>query len=149
MNDRALRVLEYNKIISELVKYAVCDTTVQKIEKLRPISDVDELNEMAEQVQDAVDMIRRNGSAGFIKVNNILPSLARCASGSMLNQREVLSFGRLLRGTRLIREYYAKDERQMNTSIDGFFEALEPDKLLGRFDHDPRRTVCHSGKIGA
>ena len=132
MNDRALRVLEYNKIISELVKYAVCDTTVQKIEKLRPISDVDELNEMAEQVQDAVDMIRRNGSAGFIKVNNILPSLARCASGSMLNQREVLSFGRLLRGTRLIREYYAKDERQMNTSIDGFFEALEPDKRLER-----------------
>lgn len=132
MNDRALRVLEYNKIISELEKYAICETTADRIRKLAPLSDVDELNLLADQVQDTADMIRRSGSPNLIKVSNILPSLARCVSGSMLNQREVLSFGRLLRGVRQMREYYAKDERQMNTSIDGFFETLEPDKRLER-----------------
>ncbi len=96
MNEKALRTLEYNKIIDQLTEYAYSDAAKQRCRKLHPITDLNEINQLQLQTKDALNRIFKSGSLSFSGVSNIMDSLKRLEIGGSLSAIELLRICSLL-----------------------------------------------------
>ena len=90
MNEKARRVLEYNKIIGLLSEMASSSVTKERIEKLSPMTEPWKIREAQEETTEAVTVIMVKGAlplGGFYDIGG----LARVAKkGGTLNMKQLL-----------------------------------------------------------
>ena len=84
MNQKALRTLEYDKIIAQLVEYASCESGKELCRKLVPSIDYDEIVTAQRETTDAVTRVRQKGGISFGGVKDIRASLKRLGGGGSL-----------------------------------------------------------------
>ena len=71
MNDRVLRVLEFNKI-KELVKgYAITKSAKEMVLDLKPYDSVYDVKEHLEETKEALDILMRKGNPPFEGQRNL------------------------------------------------------------------------------
>lgn len=90
MSDKALNVLEYNKIIDMLKEQAGCEMTQEIISKLKPYTDVHMITDELRSTTEAVDLIVRKGPlpiGGIYDIGGVL-NLAR--KGGSLTMKQLL-----------------------------------------------------------
>ena len=71
MNQKALRTLEYDKIIAQLVEYASCESGKELCRKLVPSIDYDEIVTAQRETTDAETRVRQKGGISFGGVKDI------------------------------------------------------------------------------
>ena len=62
MNNKALRVLEFNKIIDMLRQYAASEMGKAIVDNLMPSTDINEITLNQKETSEAVSMILKKGS---------------------------------------------------------------------------------------
>ena len=65
MNDKALKTLEYDKIISRLETYASSPMGKKECASLLPSADYEEILTAQEETRDALSRLYRNGFLSF------------------------------------------------------------------------------------
>ncbi|WP_057876239.1 endonuclease MutS2 [Liquorilactobacillus aquaticus] len=106
MNEKALEVLEYNKVIKKLFQFIVTPMGEKKVRNLRPSSDLAEIKEALAQTKDGADILRLKGGIPLPKLHNIQPYLKRLDIGASLNGKELAAIGRVLRATNEVRRFF-------------------------------------------
>lgn len=96
MNEKALKTLEYTKIIDQLTEHAYSDSARQRCQKLRPLTDIAEIELLQLQTKDALNRLFKSGSLSFSGVGNIIDSLKRLEIGGSLSAAELLRICSLL-----------------------------------------------------
>ena len=96
MNEKALKTLEYDKIIDMLSRCASSPLGQARCRALTPSDDLSVIRSMQSQTSDALNRLFRKGSISFGNVKDIRPSLKRLAVGGSLNQMELLTIAGLL-----------------------------------------------------
>ena len=96
MNQKALKTLEYHKIINMLLQHASSPMGQELCRQLTPSDDLNVVRGMQRQTHDALSRLFRKGHISFGSARDIRPSLKRLAIGSSLNQSELLSIASLL-----------------------------------------------------
>ncbi|NMA67137.1 MAG: endonuclease MutS2, partial [Clostridiaceae bacterium] len=109
MNDRTLRVLEFDKILNKLQERTASSLGRIFIEELRPVSDFSEVETRLKETTDAVAYLWRKGSAPFGGIHDISSSLKRVEIGSVLSISELLKVGDTLRCARILRRFLTSD----------------------------------------
>ena len=127
MNEKALKILEYDKIIDMLTRCASSPLGQARCRVLTPSGDLAAIRSMQSQTADALKRLFRKGSISFGNARDIRPSLKRLSVGGSLNQSELLAIAGLLENAGRVKAY----ERHENAdtaadSLDAFFEGLEP-----------------------
>lgn len=126
MNEKALKVLEFYKIIDSLTDCAGSALGKEKCRNLRPLSKLDDIKEMQKETADALSRIYRKGSLSFSGIHDIRASIRRLEISSCLGAGELMHISSLLTAVRQIRNYgYSEDEEQKD-SLSERFELLEP-----------------------
>lgn len=133
MNEKALRVLEYHKIIAMLTERASTPLGKDLCAQLTPSSDPDEIRRSQQETTDAVARLFQKGSISFSGARDIRASVRRLEVGSTLGIPELLSVGSLLTAAARAKAYGRRDlpEEEWD-SLDGFFNSLEPLTPLNR-----------------
>lgn len=127
MNQKALKTLEYYKIIETLTEYASSDYGKELCRNLVPSADYKEINQSLEETTDAVTRIRQKGSVTFGGVKDIRPSLKRLEVGSSLGIVEILSISSLLTASARVKAYGRHEDTELpGDSLEEFFRMLEP-----------------------
>lgn len=127
MNNKALKTLEYHKIILQLVEYATSPLGKDLCTKLTPSSDIGEIRQAVQETSDAVTRVRQKGSVSFSGVKDIRASLKRLEIGSSLSIVELLSFSSLLTAAARAKAYGRHEESELpDDSLEEMFRALEP-----------------------
>ena len=128
MNQKALKTLEYHKIISQLTEYAGSAPGKLLCKNLMPATDYEAIVQAQTETTDAVSRIRLKGSLSFSGVRDIRDSLKRLEIGSALSILELLSVSSLLTAAARARAYgrHEESEEFPDDSLDGMFRALEP-----------------------
>ena len=85
MNQKALKTLEYHKIIAQLTEYAASPLGKALCAALEPSSDLEEIRTWQQQTTDAVNRVRLKGTVSFSGVRDIGDSLKRLEIGSSLS----------------------------------------------------------------
>ena len=128
MNQKALKVLEYDKIIELLTEKASCDLGRIQCQKLVPMHDLEEVRMAQRQTADALRRVYAKGSVSFAGTQSVGASLKRLEIGGSLNTAELLRICKLLETAGRVKQYSRGDERPEGSrdSLDDFFDALEP-----------------------
>ena len=77
MNQKALKTLEYTKIITQLESHAASPLGKSLCRELSPSSDLEEIRTRQAQTTDAVNRVRLKGSVSFSGLREIGGSLKR------------------------------------------------------------------------
>lgn len=127
MNQKALKTLEYNKIISQLEEYASTEMGKALCRELIPSCSLEEIRQNQTETTDAVSRVRMKGGLSFGGVRDVRGSLKRLEIGSSLNMIELLAISSLLTVTARAKAYGRHEESELtDDSLDEMFRTLEP-----------------------
>ena len=131
MNEKALKTLEYDKIISRLETFASSSMGKKCCRELLPSSDYSEILTMQEETRDALTRLYKTGFLSFQGLADITPHLRLLEINSTLTAKELLEIARLLSITAQVREYgMTEDETMAFDSLNTYFDLLEPLEFL-------------------
>ena len=127
MNEKALKTLEYYKIIDMLEAFATSSIGKNKCRQLRPLDNLTEIDTMQQESADALCGIYQKGSLSFSGVKDVRGSLKRLEVGSTLGIGELLAIRSLLENASRAKAYSRREtENEHTDSLDNMFELIEP-----------------------
>ena len=145
MNQKALKALEYTKIIDQLTEKASSPMGKELCRNLEPSIDLEEIQAMQTQTRDALQRLFRKGNISFGSVKDIRGSLKRLAIGSSLGIVEILTISGLLENTNRVKSYGRPDRSDTPAdSLDPMFDLLEP---LTPVNAEIRRCILSEEEI--
>ena len=127
MNDKALRILEYHKIINLLVDKATSQPGKDVCRKLTPMTELSEIEEAQQQTADAFTRLIKGGRIHFSDNKDISFSIKSLEIGSNLSASELLKIASSLACAGRAKSY-ARTERdeEIADSLNPLFDELEP-----------------------
>lgn len=148
MNEKALRTLEYNKIIERLTGLASTTYGKELCSKLHPSNDLSLINKLQKETTDALSRILRKGSLSFNGIHDIRPSIMRLEVGSSLNATELLHISSDLDATLKVKAYGGytgkEGEEQIADSLTDYIGGLEP---LTPLNNEIKRCIISEEEI--
>ncbi len=145
MNEKALRILEYNKIIEKLTDCATSPMGKDMCKNLLPSTDLGEICQDQMETSNALSRIYAKGSLSFSGLRDIRDSLLRLKVGSSLSVTELLHMASLLETALRAKSYGRRETDDMSSdSLDGLFNAIEP---LSPVCREIRRCILSEEEI--
>lgn len=126
MNEKALRTLEYFKIIDRLAECAGSELGRKRCRELRPLTDVEHIRELQRETADALSRVYRKGSLPFSGIPDIRASIKRLEISSCLGAGELLHISSVLTATLRAKNYGRTEEEEEFDSLSERFNLLEP-----------------------
>ncbi|MDQ0188758.1 endonuclease MutS2 [Alicyclobacillus cycloheptanicus] len=102
--DRALKILEFDRIKSEIQSYAACRLGREKLDELKPCTSLEDAHRELSAVDEALQFDLRFGSLPFGGVTDVRPMLKKAAIGGTLSASDLLAIANLIHGGRMIRQ---------------------------------------------
>lgn len=125
MNNKALSILEYYKIIDKLSEFATSEPGRKICHALTPMTDIDIIRENLLNTTDASSRIFAGGTISFSGLTDIRPSLKSLEIGSALGIKELLNICTLLSVSANAVKYGGNsDEHRAMDSLSARFESL-------------------------
>ena len=166
MNQKALKTLEYTKIITQLESHAASPLGKSLCRELSPSSDLEEIRTRQAQTTDAVNRVRLKGSVSFSGLREIDGSLKRLEIGSSLSIPELLSISSVLTVASRAKAYGRRDTEDppvftprfpgqkppkqaevaeyVPDSLDPLFQSIEP---LTPLNNEIKRCILSEDEI--
>jgi len=145
MNSKALRTLEYNKIIRLLADQATSDSGRELCENLLPMDNIGDIESAQTETADAFTRLVRRGSVSFSGVSEVDAPLKRLAIGGSLNSSELLRISVLLENAARAKAYGRPENADdAEDSLTSLFSYLEP---LSSVSSEIRRCVLSEDEI--
>ncbi|PKM65934.1 MAG: endonuclease MutS2 [Firmicutes bacterium HGW-Firmicutes-2] len=127
MNQKALKILEYDKIILQLRQLAQSEPGKKMVDTLKPYSDLETIIRKQNETSEALSTVLKYGSLPIRGTHLIGPSLKRLAIGGNLSILELLHIGDVLRVASRLKSYFREGEEMITTlSIAPLFLDIEP-----------------------
>ena len=127
MNDKALKVLEFHKIIDLLTQHATSEPGRAMCRSLRPSVVRENVEQAQQETEDAVGRLLRRGSTNFGSNKDLGFSLKSLDVGSTLSTSELLKIAMLLENVSRVKNYGKENSSDTDgDSLTHYFDALEP-----------------------
>jgi DNA mismatch repair protein MutS2 len=127
LNEKALRILEYNKIIDMLADKASSEPGKELCKKLTPMTKINEIETAQQQTYDAFSRLIKGGRIHFSGNYDITFSVKSLEIGSTLSANELLKIAASLAcATRAKTFSRNEQEDEVTDSLQVYFSNLEP-----------------------
>lgn len=131
MNDKALRVLEFNKIKEQLKIYTNTYAAKDIIEELTPYNNIYEVREHLEETKEAFELLIKKGAPPFEGVYDVREAVSRAEKASALMAGQLLKIAQVMRSARRFKDYINhKEEEESYRVIEDICEGILPLKRL-------------------
>ena len=132
MNEKALRVLEYHKIVERLAGLAGSMLGREKCQNLAPLIKLADITRMQKETSDALTRLYAKGTLSFSGIPDIRSSIKRLEIGATLGAGELLKISSVLTATLRAKNYgyHQKSSGDLEDgatdSLTEMFQLLEP-----------------------
>ncbi len=131
MNEKALRILEYNKIIGLLCENTVSTMGRDLAEELKPVNNINEVKELQQETTEAVNLILKKGSIPLNGLHDIRAILKKVKIGAVLAPGELLKVADTLRTSRKLKIFINENKREESFPvIEYYIETLITQKNI-------------------
>lgn len=146
MNQKALKTLEFDKIISQLETYASSPLGRELCRKLVPAADIYTIRQAQTETTDAAARIRMKGSLSFSGLKDSGAALKRLEIGSSLSATELLSVSVALTIAARAKSYgrHEETDEAVDDSLEEMFRALDP---LTPLNNEIKRCILSEEEI--
>lgn len=105
MNDKTLKVLEYNSIVNRVSAYCVSDRGEKLVNNLRPQTNKELVIKLLQETDEAVRLFLTNGDAPLSGFFDISPMIRKARMKSVLDLSELLKIATTLRVIKELKNY--------------------------------------------
>jgi DNA mismatch repair protein MutS2 len=126
MNQKALRTLEFNKIIEQLKTYALTEPGQQRCAGLVPYDRIEQVERAQHETEEALLVLLRRGDNPLIPFKDISGWLSLARKGSTLPPRALLDTAELLRAAAASRNALVRDEEERTPQLTALASRLAP-----------------------
>lgn len=105
MDDKTLKVLEYDKIINMLSKYAVSNKGKNMCIELKPSNNIHEVSDNLNETREAMDVVLKWGNLPLEGIRDVTDTIRRCRMGFVLTPKELLNISDILRCARNLKTF--------------------------------------------
>jgi DNA mismatch repair protein MutS2 len=105
VQQRILKVLEFDKVKEQLMEHAASSLGREKIEKLVPSADFAEVVKWQEQTDEAVTILRLRGNVPLGGIFDIRASVKRAKIGGTLSPHELLDVASTIYASRQMKKF--------------------------------------------
>ena len=147
MNDKALRILEFHKIIDMLTEHATSEPGRAMCKSLRPSVILSTIEQSQMETEHALQRILKKGSTNFGNNKPLGMSIKSLDIGSVLSVSELLKIAMLLENVARVKAYGRDDKASENGQYDSlaeYFNGLEP---LTPLSAEIRRCIISEEEI--
>lgn len=144
MNEKVLKTLEYDKIITTLTGFAYSDAAKEACRQLKPMTDLASITAAQEETTHALNRILRQGSLSFYGIHDVRDSMARLDVGSTLGIGELLSVEKLLTTASHVKAYDRNAPEEVEDCLTESFSLLAP---LTKLSEEIRRCIPEENEI--
>lgn len=131
MNKKALKTLEFNKIIDLLEEYAASEGGKALCRSLEPSCDIDTVLRTLANTDDALTRLYARGELSFQGVTDLTESLKRLDIGASLSTSELLAIASVLNAAARVKSYgFPEDSETPADSLNALFDGLVPVSTL-------------------
>lgn len=131
MNDKAIRVLEFNKIKEQLKTFTNTYAAKDIIDELKPYGSLYEVREHLEETKEAFQLLIKKGAPPFEGVYDVREPISRAEKGSSLMAGQLLKIAQVMRSARRFKEYIShKEEEESYRVIEDICSGINPLKKL-------------------
>ena len=131
MNEKVLRVVEFNKIIGFLEEEATSDPGRELCRSILPMNDLREIERAQDETAGAVACLLRAGKISFGSNRDFTDLFRALTVEASLSQAELLRLASFLENVARVHDYGAVEENQENVLYD-LFDCLVPLPHLSR-----------------
>ena len=132
MNQKALRTLEFNKIIEQLKTYALTEPGQLRCAGLVPYDRIEQVERAQHETEEALLVLLRRGDNPLIPFKDISGWLSLARKGSTLPPRALLDTAELLRAAAASRNALVRDEEERTPQLTTLASRLAPLRPLER-----------------
>lgn len=145
MNQKALRILEFDKIIQLLTDQASSVPGKEACRNLRPMTDLTAILSAQQETADALTRIYQKGTLSFTGLTNPEVSLKRLEIGGSLSILELLSICSLLEIAKRAKAYARSERGEAPVdALSDYFSRIEP---LTPLQEEIRRCILDKDEI--
>lgn len=127
MNEKVLKTLEYNTIISMLAEKADSAPGKEMCRALKPMTRLSDIEEAQLNTHDALNRLFKKGSTSFGSNKDLRFALKSLEIGSTLTAAELLSFAKFLNNVARVKAWGVRErDDEVVDSLDDYFNLLEP-----------------------
>lgn len=130
MNERTIRILEFDKILKKLAALTVSSLGREIAESLMPESDYEKVESLLKETSDGVSYIMRRGSPPLGGIHDIRASLRRVELGGVLTPGELLNIAGVLGTCRNLKNYASEAVDEGGNLVGELIKSLESNKRI-------------------
>lgn len=143
MNQRVLHVLEFDKIIDQLVDQAETSIGKERASDIQPDTSLEKVVRLQDETDEAAHVLRLNKTIPFGGIRDIRDSLKRSQIGGMLSATECLDVANTIYGGRQVKRFLQSLEDDLPI-LKGMVEDIFP---LKEVEQEIRRCIDENGEI--
>lgn len=144
VNEKALRTLEYNKIIERLQQFAGSEPGRKLCAELKPQTELSEILSLQKETSDALARIFQKGGLSFHGLPDIGGTVKLLEVGSSLLAVELLKISSVLTATLRVKQYGTGGQEEIADSLSERFSLLEP---LVALNNEIQRCILSEEEI--
>lgn len=127
METKALKTLEFDKILKRLSDFAVMESTKDEIMRIMPAKTLKSAQKMQDETKEASRILTKCGSLPITCASDVTASLKRADMGGTLTMSELLNIAKVLETARRIKMHTKDAECEI---LAEHIDALYEDKRL-------------------
>ena len=127
METKALKTLEFDKILKRLSDFAVMERTKDEIMRIMPAKTLKSAQKMQDETKEASRILTKCGSLPITCASDVTASLKRADMGGTLTMSELLNIAKVLETARRIKMHTKDSECEI---LAEHIDALYEDKRL-------------------
>ncbi|GGE42293.1 endonuclease MutS2 [Pullulanibacillus camelliae] len=110
--QRALSLLEYEKIKEQLKNYTASSLGKEWVEQLVPRTSIAEVQALIDETDEGATVYRLRGNVPLGGVTEVRPFIKRAVIGGVLSASELNAIGDSIRASRIIKKFFADLEEE-------------------------------------
>jgi len=109
MQEKLLKILEFDKIVSQLSEECTSSLGMELALSLFPSCIFSEVSNSLEETSQAVEFIMHKGAPPFHGIKDVRHSIEKAKKSALLNPGEILAIGDTLRVSKNLKAYFDKE----------------------------------------
>lgn len=146
MNDRVLRVLEYNKMKDQLKKHAGSSLGRAEIDQMKPLTSVDDIKYAMTITEETHRVVRLKGQAPLGGIKDVFAHIKRAQIGGVLNAWELLEIADTIYAARRVKSFIDKMTED-GIELPGLDEITGAITVLTDVERSIKQSVDDNGEV--
>ncbi|HJV32280.1 MAG TPA: endonuclease MutS2, partial [Bacillales bacterium] len=146
MQQKALKVLEFEKVKEQLFEHASSSLGKEKVKRLFPSTDFEEVVKLQAETDEAANVIRLKGNVPLSGIHDIRAHIKRSVIGGVLSPIELIQIANTIHASRQMKRFIIdmEDEKIEIPILNELAEQITP---LPELEQSIKMAIDESGEI--